>query len=551
MSNSMRSTSWFTPALLLAGFILVFGILIGLIQFRIESFSQKEMASDIDAVAESIRLRLKGNEDYLVMLAKDRAENALNQNQFQIRASHYVKDHPEMINITWVDSIFNIQDVAPREGNEQIIGLHLDLAEPQKASRKAKELRLPQYTKAFEAIQGNPSFEIWIPVFRGNTFLGLLAGVYSCEKVVNFLVPEQMKIRYKARIEDENSLIVWQQNLSKSTISDIESKVLIATAESGLMLCFTRIGWGLIDWTLVFLIILSLGLVGGMAFSMWKVSVEMDRRRMTENILKKQNDEFAQLNEEYKFINTELQLAKEKAESADRLKSAFLANVSHEIRTPLNSIVGFSSLLIEPDLKDEDKHAYVNMIESNTESLLVLIDEIIDLSKIEAQQLTLKKEEFNVDKLILELFQIFKHENSNCDVVFLIEKISDNMDLFANSDRVRVRQILINLLTNAFKFTESGSVKMGYLKIDGNVVLFVKDTGIGISEEHHQVIFQRFRKLNEIQDKRIYRGTGLGLAITEKLVELLGGQIWVESDLGKGSCFYFTLPDLELRDVKT
>lgn len=551
MSNSMRSTSWFTPALLLAGFILVFGILIGLIQFRIESFSQKEMASDIDAVAESIRLRLKGNEDYLVMLAKDRAENALNQNQFQIRASHYVKDHPEMINITWVDSIFNIQDVAPREGNEQIIGLHLDLAEPQKASRKAKELRLPQYTKAFEAIQGNPSFEIWIPVFRGNTFLGLLAGVYSCEKVVNFLVPEQMKIRYKARIEDENSLIVWQQNLSKSTISDIESKVLIATAESGLMLCFTRIGWGLIDWTLVFLIILSLGLVGGMAFSMWKVSVEMDRRRMTENILKKQNDEFAQLNEEYKFINTELQLAKEKAESADRLKSAFLANVSHEIRTPLNSIVGFSSLLIEPDLKDEDKHAYVNMIESNTESLLVLIDEIIDLSEIEAQQLTLKKEEFNVDKLILELFQIFKHENSNCDVVFLIEKISDNMDLFANSDRVRVRQILINLLTNAFKFTESGSVKMGYLKIDGNVVLFVKDTGIGISEEHHQVIFQRFRKLNEIQDKRIYRGTGLGLAITEKLVELLGGQIWVESDLGKGSCFYFTLPDLELRDVKT
>lgn len=551
MSNSMRSTSWFTPALLLAGFILVFGILIGLIQFRIESFSQKEMASDIDAVAESIRLRLKGNEDYLVMLAKDRAENALNQNQFQIRASHYVKDHPEMINITWVDSIFNIQDVAPREGNEQIIGLHLDLAEPQKASRKAKELRLPQYTKAFEAIQGNPSFEIWIPVFRGNTFLGLLAGVYSCEKVVNFLVPEQMKIRYKARIEDENSLIVWQQNLSKSTISDIESKVLIATAESGLMLCFTRIGWGLIDWTLVFLIILSLGLVGGMAFSMWKVSVEMDRRRMTENILKKQNDEFAQLNEEYKFINTELQLAKEKAESADRLKSAFLANVSHEIRTPLNSIVGFSSLLIEPDLKDEDKHAYVNMIESNTESLLVLIDEIIDLSEIEAQQLTLKKEEFNVDKLILELFQIFKHENSNCDVVFLIEKISDNMDLFANSDRVRVRQILINLLTNAFKFTESGSVKMGYLKIDGNVVLFVKDTGIGISEEHHRVIFQRFRKLNEIQDKRIYRGTGLGLAITEKLVELLGGQIWVESDLGKGSCFYFTLPDLELRDVKT
>ena len=248
--------------------------------------------------------------------------------------------------------------------------------------------------------------------------------------------------------------------------------------------------------------------------------------------------------------NLKLIEAKKKAEESDQLKSAFLANVSHEIRTPLNSIVGFSSLLSDDDIDVVTRKNYINLIESNSESLLVLIDEIIDLSKIEARQLTIRTQEFSVDQLISELFQIFTRENKNPQLEFQTDKISENHELFVDSDRVRVKQILINLLTNAFKFTETGTVKMGYMKINGKVVIYVKDTGIGISEEHHRAIFQRFRKLNEKQDKRIYRGTGLGLAITEKLVELLGGKIWLESDLGKGSCFYFTLPGLELRDVQ-
>lgn len=248
--------------------------------------------------------------------------------------------------------------------------------------------------------------------------------------------------------------------------------------------------------------------------------------------------------------NLKLAEAKKKAEESDQLKSAFLANVSHEIRTPLNSIVGFSSLLSDDDIDANTRKTYIDLIESNSESLLVLIDEIIDLSKIEARQLTIRKQEFSVDQLISELFQIFIRENKNPKIEFHTQKISENQELFVDSDRVRVKQILINLLTNAFKFTETGTVKMGYMKIDGKVVLFVKDTGIGIRKEHHRAIFQRFRKLNENQDKRIYRGTGLGLAITEKLVELLGGQIWLESDLGKGACFYFTLPDLELHDIQ-
>jgi len=260
--------------------------------------------------------------------------------------------------------------------------------------------------------------------------------------------------------------------------------------------------------------------------------------------------ELENANVRLKESNINILEAKKRAEESDNLKSAFLANVSHEIRTPLNSIVGFSSLLIEPDLDDETKKTYADLIESNTESLLVLIDEIIDLSKIEAQQLTLKMQDFSIDMLIAELVQVFSHGHKNSRAELRSGKISETAELFIFSDRVRVKQVFINLLTNAFKFTDSGFIEMGYFFSENKeVILYVKDTGIGIHKDHHQAIFHRFRKLNENAAK-IYRGTGLGLAITQKLVELLGGKIWIESEPGQGSTFFFTLRDCVLKEIR-
>lgn len=260
--------------------------------------------------------------------------------------------------------------------------------------------------------------------------------------------------------------------------------------------------------------------------------------------------ELEKANSQLKETNRDLTESKKKAEESDNLKSAFLANVSHEIRTPLNSIVGFSSLLSESDLSEETRNSYIELIESNTESLLVLIDEILDLSKIESQQLTIKKQDFSIDALMTELFQIFSHSYKNSKVELRMSKISEIRELYVYSDRVRVKQIYINLLSNAFKFTDTGIIEMGYFH-SGNqeIVLFVKDSGIGIEKEYHQAIFHRFRKLNE-NSGRIFRGTGLGLAITQKLVELLGGKIWIESEPGKGSTFLFTLKDCVLKKVE-
>lgn len=247
---------------------------------------------------------------------------------------------------------------------------------------------------------------------------------------------------------------------------------------------------------------------------------------------------------ERKRTETELIQAKNKAEESDRLKTAFLSNMSHEIRTPLNAIVGFSTMLQEPNVNPNSKVKYMSIIKSNTNDLLCLIDDIMDISSIESGQLKLKIQECNLHEILTELHAVhakklaeLKKENIE------LNYNEKDKDLIILSDPLRVKQILSNLIGNAIKFTEQGSIDFGiaYHK-NGIVKLFVKDTGIGIVEDQKEVIFERFRK--EFRDgwKKLYRGAGLGLAISKSMVNLLGGEIGVESVPGEGSCFYFTLP---------
>jgi PAS domain S-box-containing protein len=233
--------------------------------------------------------------------------------------------------------------------------------------------------------------------------------------------------------------------------------------------------------------------------------------------------------------------AKERAEESDRLKSAFLANMSHEIRTPLNSIVGFSDLLLDPDFDRNQYAEFAKIISSSGNSLLAIISDIMDISKIEAGQIKVVKTRFSVMQLIREIQKQYSFTAIEKGLDLKIITDIDLEELVIESDVNKLRQILVNFVGNAIKFTSKGFVEIGATTKNSKVLFHVKDTGIGIPKEYHTEIFDRFRQIEDA-DTRKYGGNGLGLAISKSLIELLGGQIGIESESGQGSKFYFTLP---------
>jgi len=236
--------------------------------------------------------------------------------------------------------------------------------------------------------------------------------------------------------------------------------------------------------------------------------------------------------------------AKEKAEESDRLKTAFLANMSHEIRTPINGILGFAQLLNDETLSPADRDDYVSIIYKNSHLLLRVIGDIVDIAKIESNQLSINRIVFNLNQLLDRIFLFFKNELKNIgkDMITLsLEKKLEDEQSYIISDDARLEQILNNLLGNAIKFTQSGYIKFGYQIEDGNLIFFVEDSGKGITENKQHIIFERFRQEEEDHTRK-YGGSGLGLSISKGLVELLGGKIWMTSESGHGTAFYFRLP---------
>ncbi len=237
----------------------------------------------------------------------------------------------------------------------------------------------------------------------------------------------------------------------------------------------------------------------------------------------------------------ELKKALEKAELSDKLKSAFLANISHEIRTPLNSILGFTKLVTEEDITIEKKKEFSKMIKNNVDQLLSIINDILDFSLLETGQFRLNKKEFDIDKLIKELRKEYHHCTNERGIELKVSPGHLNIEIFINSDISRVRQILRNLLNNALKFTKSGFIEIGHYLEGKEVVIYVKDSGIGISKEFENQIFQSFTQVEKSKSRK-YNGNGLGLALSKRIVEKLDGKIWFESEIGIGSTFYISLP---------
>jgi PAS domain S-box-containing protein len=247
-----------------------------------------------------------------------------------------------------------------------------------------------------------------------------------------------------------------------------------------------------------------------------------------------------------KLTETELVQARIKAEESDRLKSIFLANMSHEIRTPMNAIMGFSTFLGEKGIDESERTQYIDIIRSSSDRLLQLINDILDLSKLEAKQLTIINSECSLPEILARRLESFRKselllKKPEIDLILNIPEALENTKFL--SDGNRVQQVLDNLISNAIKYTEKGIIETGcsIKKDNGMMVIefYVKDTGIGISGGMRSLVFERFR---QVEEGRFHEGAGLGLSISKGIVDLLGGKIWFESEYNAGSVFYFTIP---------
>ncbi len=238
-----------------------------------------------------------------------------------------------------------------------------------------------------------------------------------------------------------------------------------------------------------------------------------------------------------------------KAQEGEILKTAFLANLSHEIRTPLNGILGFTDVLSYYLEDNNELTQYLNLIKTSGKQLLGILSDVLVMSKIEAGQIELKKDNIYLDKFLQEIYIFFLPQAKIHALKLVIEKDNTRETCCVIADAIRLRQVIDNLINNALKFTKEGEIKFGYLIKEDQIHFFVKDTGIGIDPEHHDKIFERFQQVEQDYLKN-FNGIGLGLAICKSLVEIMGGRIGIKSEINKGSEFYFSIPYIKGTNIE-
>jgi len=251
-----------------------------------------------------------------------------------------------------------------------------------------------------------------------------------------------------------------------------------------------------------------------------------------------------------KLMEIDLQEAKEKAEESNKLKTAFLQNMSHEIRTPMNGIIGFSEMLNRPEISEERRQFYSEVIVKSSHQLLNIVNDILDISKIETGQVKSVESEININSILSELFAFFKPQAWKKQINMFLHLPLEDEEALMLVDEMKLNQILNNLLANALKFTDKGYIKLGYQIEDNKIQFYVEDSGIGIEKSYYDKIFEQFRQL-ELTTTRKYGGTGLGLSISRAYTKLLGGELWLESEIGQGSTFYLSIPYKKVTHTST
>lgn len=495
----------------------------GLIAFSIKNLNdQRELSlgHNTTAIQQAIVQRLDGTRDYLQLLAVERALGGLNSSSFQMVASRFVADHPELHNITWVDSESIITDVAPLDTNQMILGLRLSLPEPARASRLARETRAPVYTKVFEAIQGNPSFEVWVPVFRDDEFLGLFAAVYSCRNLLKTTTPAGLSAEHRIEMYDDAGAVVADLASNNITSSETSLTAEIAEAQNGLSITVTHYATSFWSQQSPYLLAVCLFLAAGLVAGLSKFRSEHLAKLKMEDTLRQRENELAHMN---------------------RLSSMgeLVAEIAHEINQPLHSISNFASAC-ESALEtptDENCEKVRTWSQRIAESAIRAGD-IIKRLRAYTRKNDDARADVDLNDVVRESIELLSARNTRKRVIIRTD-LAESLPRI-HADSIQIQQVVVNLMSNAIDAVDKREDNAGEVTIRTrgcgcDAEFAVEDNGVGLSPEDITDAFEPFFTTKN-------DGMGLGLAISRTIIEGHNGRIWATENSEPGTTFHFALP---------
>jgi signal transduction histidine kinase/CheY-like chemotaxis protein len=468
------------------------------------------------------------------------------QNEWKSDANAYIENYYSYDSLAWVDPDYYVRWIVPKDRNQALLNLKLDFDKNRKEALTFSQQNRQSYiSKTLDLVSGGKGFIIATPLFIGDDFEGFIVGVIKNYHLFYRLFRQEAIQGYHVFIYEGLDLIystinspvypsIWQQEIEfhyrgiNWRIILIPNQSFIKANQSALPGVILSSGL-IISWLLV----MAIYLAQKSQVRNRSLNREIKKRKIIESNL-------------YHTIQ-ELESKKIEAEVANRAKSEFLAMMTHELRTPMNGIIGMSELLFQAHLTPQERD-YLETINYSGNALLTIINDLLDFSKIEAGKLELENCPFNLEQTVKNTINLFSHaaQKKNLKITYYLEPC---LPKIIQGDSLRLRQVMINLLNNAIKFTEKGEVSLSVVRDDNPQDLkpdycrfkfIVKDTGVGIDELGKQRLFKPFSQ-GDSSSTRKYGGTGLGLVISRRLVEMMGGEIWLETELNQGSSFFFTI----------